>query len=133
MISAMICVALNVYHEARNESLMSQVAHAQVVVQRVESERFPNSECEVVFDGGENELWRCQFSWYCDGKSDTPYNARAWRKARVIASLVLARKLWIPALEGALFYHADYVSPNWGYVQLAKIGRTIFYSQERES
>ena len=82
--TAFICLALNTYHEAKNQSLVGQIATAQVVMNRVEDNRFPNTICEVViFDGSKNIVlrpsWedpkkeypirhRCQFSWYCDGK-----------------------------------------------------------------
>ena len=46
--TAFICLALNTYHEAKNQSLVGQVATAQVVMNRVEDDRFPNTICEVV-------------------------------------------------------------------------------------
>ena len=83
--TAFICLALNTYHEAKNQSLVGQIATAQVVMNRVEDNRFPNTICEVVKQGPTRPSWedpkkeypikhRCQFSWYCDGKDDTPKN-----------------------------------------------------------
>ena len=46
--TAFICLALNTYHEAKNQSLVGQIATAQVVMNRVEDNRFPNTICEVV-------------------------------------------------------------------------------------
>ena len=40
---AQFCLALNVYHEAKNQSLIGQVAVAQVVMNRVHDERYPNT------------------------------------------------------------------------------------------
>jgi spore germination cell wall hydrolase CwlJ-like protein len=80
-----LCLAMNVYHEARNQSFIGQVAVAQVVMNRVKDNRFPNDVCEVVTQG-QTYSWkpdvpirnRCHFSWYCDGKSDKPRDAEAW-------------------------------------------------------
>ena len=85
--TAFICLALNTYHEAKNQSLVGQIATAQVVMNRVEDNRFPNTICEVVKQGPTRPSWedpkkeypikhRCQFSWYCDGKDDTPKNEK---------------------------------------------------------
>ena len=102
--TAFICLALNTYHEAKNQSLVGQIATAQVVMNRVEDKRFPNTICEVVKQGPTRPSWedpkkeypirhRCQFSWYCDGKDDTPKNEKAWRKAQDVAFLVLYDKI----------------------------------------
>ena len=45
---ALMCMALNIYHEARNQSMVGQVAVAEVVMNRVEDSRFPDTICEVV-------------------------------------------------------------------------------------
>mgnify|MGYP003628329525 CR=1 FL=1 len=82
---ALMCLALNVYHEAKNQSLIGQIAVAQVVMNRVRDERYPDTVCEVV-EQGPTYSWkkdypvknRCQFSWYCDGKSDKPKEGHAW-------------------------------------------------------
>ena len=77
--TAFICLALNTYHEAKNQSLVGQIATAQVVMNRVEDDRFPSTVCEVVKQDPTRPSWedpekeypikhRCQFSWYCDGK-----------------------------------------------------------------
>ena len=78
MLEAIMCLALNTYHEAKNQSFVGQVAVAQVVMNRVEDDRYPNNVCDVVKQGLTYK-WkptlpiknRCQFSWYCDGKSDS--------------------------------------------------------------
>ena len=123
------CLALNIYFEARSEPDLGKVAVAQVVMNRVASKRFPASICGVVRQGGEVKRHRCQFSWWCDGKSDRPRNRSAWQK-----SLELARDIYWGRSEdptnGALWYHADYVSPYWrtAFDQGPKIGRHIFYT-----
>ena len=55
--TAFICLALNTYHEAKNQSLVGQIATAQVVMNRVEDNRFPNTVCEVVKEGSTRPSW----------------------------------------------------------------------------
>ena len=142
--TAFICLALNTYHEAKNQSLVGQVATAQVVMNRVEDDRFPNTICEVVKQGPtrpscedpEKEYpikHRCQFSWYCDGKDDTPKNEKAWRKAQDVAFLVLYNKIQLDVTEGATHYHATYVKPAWAKTKkrTTRIEKHIFYRWEK--
>jgi spore germination cell wall hydrolase CwlJ-like protein len=52
MIAEMLtCLALNVYHESKNQSIIGQYAVAQVTLNRVKDERFPNNICDVVKQG----------------------------------------------------------------------------------
>ena len=142
--TAFICLALNTYHEAKNQSLVGQIATAQVVMNRVEDNRFPNTICEVVKEGPTRPSWedpnkeypirhRCQFSWYCDGKDDTPKNEKAWRKAQDVAFLVLYDKIKLDVTEGATHYHADYVYPAWRKTKTRtiEIEDHIFYRWEK--
>jgi len=142
--TAFICLALNTYHEAKNQSMVGQIATAQVVMNRVEDKRFPNTVCEVVKQGPTRPSWedpnkeypikhRCQFSWYCDGKSDVPKNEKAWRKAQDVAFLVLYDKIKVDVTEGATHYHATYVKPAWAKTKkrTTQIEKHIFYRWER--
>ena len=142
--TAFICLALNTYHEAKNQSLVGQIATAQVVMNRVEDDRFPNTICEVVKQGPTRPSWeapkkeypikhRCQFSWYCDGKDDTPKNEKAWRKAQDVAFLVLYDKVKLDVTEGATHYHATYVRPSWAKTKkrTTRIEKHIFYRWEK--
>ena len=52
------CLALNSYYESRGESRAGQVAVAQVVLNRLESERFPNTICGVVQQGPTYKNWK---------------------------------------------------------------------------
>ena len=121
------CLALNIYHEARSEPEVGQLAVAAVTLNRVESESFPDSICQVVKQGGE-DLHRCQFSWWCDGKKDTPTNREAWDTALRIGWLSLQGKTSDPT-KGALYYHANYVAPKWSrkFERTARIGAHLFY------
>ncbi len=122
------CLALNVYWEARSESSLGQFAVAAVTLNRVASERFPGTICDVVQQGGADRKHRCQFSWWCDGKRDNPTNEAAWQAAKSIAYTALFFDPPDPT-NGALWYHADYVSPAWrsAMAHTATIGRHIYY------
>ncbi len=122
------CLALNIYWEARSESWAGQVGVAMVTLNRVANPRFPTTICEVVRQGGPRPKHQCQFSWYCDGKSDRPQHAAAWRRAQQVAYAVLFSGPRDPT-RGALFYHADYVNPPWSrrMTQATQIGRHIYY------
>jgi N-acetylmuramoyl-L-alanine amidase len=128
------CLSLNIYHEARNESTAGQVAVGQVTLNRVESSRFPDSVCGVVqqgiYRGGYPVRDRCQFSWFCDGLSDNPYDLPAYNRSVEIAQWLLFTNPWLPDFtDGSLFYHAEYVLPKWSRVKkkTMRIDTHIFY------
>ena len=125
------CLALNIYHEARGEPLEGMIAIGQVVMNRVGDPGFPAGVCEVVKQGGERRRDRCQFSWWCDGLSDWPDDAGAWKDSKGLAGKILAGGLEDPT-RGALWYHADHVTPGWDMeiVRQGKIGRHIFYVRQ---
>ncbi|MCU0894765.1 MAG: cell wall hydrolase, partial [Rhodospirillales bacterium] len=106
------CLALNIYFEARSETHAGRKAVAAVTINRLQSPRFPKTICEVVRQGGDEALHSCQFSWWCDGRSDKPREGRAWREAVKMAEQVLRHGVKDPT-RGALWYHADYVKPVW--------------------
>jgi len=96
------CLALNVYHEARNESLSGKIGVILVTMNRVADERFPGTICEVVHQGKHyynKQLKKrypiknmCQFSWYCDSRVDVPKNKRAWTYSQALADYVLIKE-----------------------------------------
>ena len=122
------CLQQNIFFEARNQSTLGQVAVAWVTLNRMESSRYPDTICDVVWQ-------HKQFSWTHDGKKDTPSDnvleQKAWEKARTVAEVVLidwARGLNSPVGE-ATMYHADYVNPYWSasYERVARVDSHIFY------
>jgi len=129
------CLALNIYREAGYEPFEGKVAVAQVTLNRVDSQHFPNDVCAVIYQ--KNVVYEriiCQFSWYCDRvHKNRPINPPAYEESMVVAKKVLLEGFRLPSLEAALYYHADYVNPGWGKEKLAVIGRHIFYSQNRAS
>ena len=129
MIEAILtCLALNVYYEARSEPMVGQYAVAHVVLNRVANESFPDDACKVVKQGYSKGLGKCQFSWYCDGKSDVPKDELSWLYARVVAYNVLY-DYHKDNTEGATYYHANYVRPWWSkhYDKTVTHGSHIFY------
>ena len=125
------CMALNIYHEARGEPLQGKIAVAHVVLNRVAARQWPGKICAVVQQGGERRRYRCQFSWWCDGRSDQPRDVAAWRESLLVA-LLIRRGATDDPTKGALWYHADTVSPYWSKIFLPykKIGRHIFYVKD---
>ena len=138
--TAFICLALNTYHEAKNQSLVGQVATAQVVMNRVADSRYPNTVCEVVKQGPKYKgsdvpvRHKCQFSWFCDGKSDEPKkDSKEWRMAQEYARIVLSGRIVLDVTEGATHYHATYVKPSWAKTKTrtTRIESHIFYRWEK--
>lgn len=120
------CLALALYFEARTEGVEGMEAVASVVMNRVRHPEFPNDVCGVVTDGGEQPP--CQFSWWCDGRSDRPAEAEAWRLARAVAGGVLEDGLR-DRTGGALFFHTADMKTPWRRPRqrTARIGSHVFY------
>jgi spore germination cell wall hydrolase CwlJ-like protein len=114
------CLAGAVYFESKGESLAGQLAVARVVIGRSKSGRFASSLCGVVFE-------KSQFSFVRGGRMpaiDT--GSRNWRNAVAISQIAL-NDSWKSPVEGALFFHARYVSPGWKLKRLGSIDNHIFY------
>lgn len=138
------CMALNIYHEARGERIEGQVAVSQVVLNRKKSNFFPNTVCGVIKQAKISRWYlehhnkavpvrnQCQFSWYCDGKSDSPQDMRAWGHSLTIASQVM-RGEHPDMTGGAMFYHAHYVEPYWKHTMLhvGNVGDHLFYKHPK--
>jgi hypothetical protein len=114
------CLALNVYFEARGEPAAGQYAVAEVTMNRRASRLFPGTVCGVVYE-------KSAFSWTADGALPEP-GGEEWERARKVAEAVYYGK-YAPALKGALYYHATYVSPEWAKEKrrVGRIGGHIFY------
>jgi N-acetylmuramoyl-L-alanine amidase len=139
----LICLAMNIYHEARNQSIAGQMAVALVTINRMNDSRYPNTICEVVMEGPTRISWvdktkeypikhRCQFSWYCDGLSDTVRNFDTFVKITKLADIVMTQFV-VDITDGATHYHADYVKPAWAATKTrtTKIDDHIFYRWEK--
>ena len=110
------CLAENIYFEARSESTAGRMAVALVVLNRVEDKRFPDTVCGVVkqtkyYPSGRIDLHSCQFSWYCDGKSDTPTES-CWEDIVTLAQILYGWRTKEDFTDGALWYHSKKVNPS---------------------
>tara|TARA_R100000541_G_C1870012_1_gene80643 strand:- start:275 stop:799 length:525 start_codon:yes stop_codon:yes gene_type:complete len=127
------CLVEAVYYEAGNQPFVGKIAVAQVILNRVNSKYYPNDVCGVVHQGPISKWWKeehnmivpikwkCQFSYYCDGKDEVPYEGKSWNDSEHAAMLVLSNTLIKDMTEGATHYHADYVEPYWA----KKMNRTV--------
>ena len=112
-------MAKNVYHEARGETLVGQIAVIVVTLNRVRSSRYPNTVCKVVHQ-------KYQFSW-----TNAPtriYNWKLYFHLRSIARQVHDNKV-VSIVGAAMFYHSKEVNPKWNAKmnKVATIGQHIFY------
>lgn len=129
------CLAQNIYFEAGTEPTVGKLAVALVTLNRVKHSDFPNNICDVVYQSyryknGIPIKYKCQFSWYCDGKPDIPYKGVQWYISVEVARVVMKHHNTIPDITmGAKYYHAVYVNPYWNkhFTKVIKIGRHIFY------
>jgi len=126
----LMCLARNVYHEARGEPTAGQHAVAEVTLNRVASRQFPGTVCDVVyekrFDSKRNRLVGA-FSW-TEFDSVSKPKGKAWVRA-VKSAQAVYDKQQDPTVQGALYYHADSIEPGWAREknQIVKIGSHIFY------
>ena len=122
MLTAISCIAVAVYFEARGETVMGQRLVAETIVNRAADDRWPDNECDVVKQ-------KSQFSFYSDGKSDKPENDFAFLKAQIIAHDALRKQ---GTNTGALWFHADYVRPVWRHKlkHVIQVGSHLFYTDK---
>ena len=129
------CLRMNTYHEARGESYDGQVAVVHVVLNRVKSSRYPNSVCQVVQQGrhdsaGNPIRHKCQFSWYCDGRSDKARDIVAWNNVGIsVQEAVFLFNKGIDLTRGSMYYHTTSVNPLWArrFKRVDQIGVHVFY------
>ena len=125
------CLTRNIYWEAASEPFEGKVAVAQVTMNRLESGRFGDSVCGVIYQ--KNVIYEkviCQFSWVCETTHKTrPIHQPLWKESELVAKKVLLENFRLPGLKEALYYHADYVSPGWKLPKIDQIGRHIFYGE----
>lgn len=128
------CMADNIYYEAGIEPKIGKVAVARVVMNRVDDPRWPDTPCDVVYQGAKYsksnahlQRGRCQFSWLCQGKRPERPDPKVYREAYEVAVEVLLHGKWQDRFKGLTFYHGDYVNPKWPYRFVKKVGRHLFY------
>ncbi|MFO8091335.1 MAG: cell wall hydrolase [Desulfatiglandaceae bacterium] len=123
---AITCLSRTIYWEAKGERASGMEAVANVVMNRIGHEGFPNTICEVVRQG--REQGACQFSWWCDGRLDDAEEDKSYAIAKEIARKALNRQL-TDRTGGALYFHQREVTPSWSaeYIKTVEVGEHVFY------
>jgi spore germination cell wall hydrolase CwlJ-like protein len=128
------CLVEAIYFEGRSESLSGMLAIGVVILNRVRSDNYPNTICDVVHDGhywnGNPIKYKCAFTYWCDGKPERYNNIKALAKVQEVV-ILLMDGVTIEGIDFATHYHANYVSPYWAYsedfIYVGRIGRHLFY------
>jgi len=123
---AITCLSRTIYWEAKGEAGVGMESIANVVMNRLGHEGFPDTICEVVKQG--REQGSCQFSWWCDGRSDDAEEEKAYAIAKEIARKALNRQL-ADRTGGAMYFHQRQQSPDWSeeYIRTVTVGEHVFY------
>lgn len=140
--AALFCLSLNIYHEARSEPVLGQVLVAQVTMNRVHNEKFPNTVCNVV-------MQHKQFSWTAEKiervrdkygryvglrlkQGMAPKEHKAWIKSVRIAKAALEGKY--EGITEALYYHKANIKPFWSFGRefaIASVGNHLFFDKSK--
>lgn len=123
------CLSEALYFEARGEKLTGIFGVAEVILNRVDDRRYPNTVCGVV-NQGTGERYRCQFTYTCDGHPETIREAGAYELVGKVAKLMLDG-LPRTLTDGATHYHTKAVKPRWSRVfkHTTTIGTHRFYRE----
>jgi spore germination cell wall hydrolase CwlJ-like protein len=129
--SALICLAANIFFEARGEPIPGQYAVALVTMNRADHD--PGKVCEEVTKPN-------QFSWtslyvqrrrgsFSVKQEYVMQDEDSWNRAQKIARVVLSGR-FPDITNGATYYHATYVHPGWrkAFTYREKIGNHLFYA-----
>lgn len=130
MMSSILCLAFAIYYEAGNQDIHGKLAVGQVVLNRVESGRYPDGVCQAVKQDN-------QFSFYSDGypeevpSKEDKVEYAAWEESYQLASSLLSEGAYgghiMDNTLGAMHYHAYYTDPFWAEGDKVIIGDHIFY------
>ena len=123
---AITCLSRTIYWETRGEEAASMEAVANVVMNRLEKPGFPKSICAVVREG--REQGACQFSWWCDGRTDDAEHEKSYAIAKEIARKALNMQL-TDRTGGALYFHHGVATTSWSaeYIKTIEVGKFSFY------
>jgi spore germination cell wall hydrolase CwlJ-like protein len=123
---AITCLSRAIYWEARGKGAAGMEVIANVVMNRLGHEGFPNMICEVVMQG--REQGACQFSWWCDGRSDDAKEDKSYAIAKEIARKALNRQL-MDRTGSALYFHQRKATPSWStkYIKTVEVAEFVFY------
>lgn len=141
-----LCLALALYHEARGEPLEGQMAVGLTILNRVASKAYPSTICGVVFQNFER-LNKCQFSFTCDNRANTPGNPAVFARMLQVSDQIItslqpsvrpggfsSATASVPAqYVFATHYHRHDVYPSWSKKLqfIARIGDHNFFKSNR--
>lgn len=116
--AAIVCLAMNVYFEARGENLSGQQAVALVTLNRAGGDR--KKICKEVHKPS-------QFSWTLEEQAP-PTDQAAWKIAKQVATDVVAGRV-VDFTGGATYFHTKDVNPEWKRRMkfVMTLGRHRFY------
>lgn len=124
------CLALTIYGEAEadDDADTDRRAIGHVILNRTKNGDYPNAICAVVKQGAGQGRGKCQFSYWCDGKSEQPAEDERWQRALDSARAVMTDGADDPT-KGALFFHHRDVDPPWSdkKQETARTARHVFY------
>ncbi|MCC5883896.1 MAG: cell wall hydrolase [Halomonas sp.] len=126
LVEPLTCLARTIYWEAKGVPGRDMESVANVVINRVTDENFPNTICDVVTQGYKQSP--CQFSWWCNGRPNEVVENDAYEVSREVARLALNGEL-PDYTDGALYFHDRTVHPYWANVFLltAETDAFLFY------
>ncbi len=119
------CLATAIYYEARGENLKGQIAVAQVIINRVISDDFPDTVCGVVYQRKKG----CQFSFACDKRKRPAVDPDSWEQAQMVVRNFVSGNIWLDNIANATYFHTEAVRPSWArrFCHLGQVGSHIFY------
>lgn len=123
---ALTCLSRTIYWEAKGGGKADMEAVANVVLNRTGHNGFPDTVCGVVKQGQAQK--HCQFSWWCDGRSDQVEEKSRYDLAKEIARRALNQQL-TDRTRGAMYFHDRHASPGWAktYIRTAETDEFVFY------
>ncbi len=123
------CLAEALYFEARGETVRGMFAVGEVILNRVDSDSYPDTLCAVI-NQGTGRKYACQFTYTCDGRAEVIAEPRSWERVGKVAKFLMDD---VPrALTGgATHYHTKAVNPSWAqrFPRTAAIDSHYFYRQ----
>lgn len=115
------CMARAMYFESNRSSRDGMIAVGSVVMNRVQSEDFPNTVCAVV----------SQKNQFAPGVMTKTMTGQAKALAEVLATAVLAGERH-PNVGGAKFFHAAWYDANFNNIHyVVTAGGNAFYEKRR--
>lgn len=124
MIIPTLCLALTIYHEARGEPIDGQIMVAEVVINRVRDDAYPDSVCAVVAQPH-------QFAFV--GNVGPIAEPEAWNSARAMAEAILEDPEGTLPGTGATHFHEISVRPGWAsrLTRVRRVGDHVFYATRK--